>query len=103
MPDARLVLEDPALLAVFAERCPKLDAVLKPNWRTLAVIGAWIGGAILLVALGYFGLPVWRRPSHALFPNPGRLVSGIKPNAASNPFSMPSPVRAGTATPPSKR
>jgi len=57
MPAARLVLEDPALLAVFAERCPKLDALLKPNRRTLAVIGAWIGGAILLVALGYFGLP----------------------------------------------
>jgi hypothetical protein len=52
-----LVLEAPALLTVFAERCPKLDALLKPNRRTLAVIGAWIGGAILLVALGYFGLP----------------------------------------------
>jgi Zn-dependent protease with chaperone function len=57
MPDARLVLKDPALLGMFAERCPKLDALLKPNRRTFAVIGGWIGGAILLVALGCFGLP----------------------------------------------
>jgi Zn-dependent protease with chaperone function len=57
MPDARLGLEDPALLAVLADRCPNLDALLKPNRRTFAVIGGWIGGAILLVALGYFGLP----------------------------------------------
>ena len=57
MPDARLVLDDPALLAAFAERCPNLDALLKSNWRTFAVVSGWIGGAILLVALGYFGLP----------------------------------------------
>jgi Zn-dependent protease with chaperone function len=57
MPDARLVLDDPELLAAFAERCRNLDALLKSDWRTFAVVSGWIGGAILLVALGYFGLP----------------------------------------------
>jgi predicted Zn-dependent protease len=57
MPDARLVLQDPVLIVPLADRCPNLDALLKPNRRTFAVIGGWIGGTILLVALGYFGLP----------------------------------------------
>ena len=57
MPDARLVLEDRALLPVFADRCANLDVLLKPNRRTFAVLSGWIGGAILVVALGYFGLP----------------------------------------------
>jgi hypothetical protein len=57
MPDARLVLRDPSLVAGIADRCPNLDALLKPNRRTLAVIGGWIGGAILLVVVGYFVLP----------------------------------------------
>lgn len=57
MPDARLVLEDPALLAMLLDRCPDLDTLLKSNRRSFAVISGWAGGAILLVALGYFGLP----------------------------------------------
>jgi Zn-dependent protease with chaperone function len=57
MPDARLVLEDPALLVAFSDRCLNLASLLKPNWRTFAVISSCIGGALLLVALAYFGLP----------------------------------------------
>jgi beta-barrel assembly-enhancing protease len=57
MPDARVVLEDRTLLPLFADRCPNLDALLKPNRRTFAILSGWIGGAILLVVLGYFGLP----------------------------------------------
>jgi hypothetical protein len=68
MPDARLVLKYPALLAMLAERCPKLDTLLKPNWRTFAVIGGWIGGAILLVALGYFALPRLAAPFARIIP-----------------------------------
>jgi predicted Zn-dependent protease len=57
MPDARLVLEDPALLVAFSDRCPNLKALLKPSWRAFAVISGCIGGVLLLVALAYFGLP----------------------------------------------
>jgi Zn-dependent protease with chaperone function len=99
MPDARLVLQDLTLLPLLADRCLNLDALRKPNRRTFAILSGWIGGAILLVVLGYFGLPRLAEALVRILPEAWetRLGDHVEPDLEAELDTKPCPRGDGDA------